>query len=116
MNRDEIPPGYVRCVEHMAAAARAWLADHPGERPTFRFPPKGVMVAAPLDQGAPLVCTNEPAHALVAFVELASASEGTVFQLGIALELAGVDVERVTLEAFTRGLGSLHVVTRGGRS
>lgn len=113
MNGADLPAGYVRCVELMIAVVRGFLAD--GRTPAFRWPPKGIMLAGGLDAGLSLVCKNDDARLLVHLCDVATTHEGTLFQLGVALDYCALEVERVPLEHFAQG-NAILPLSRGGRA
>lgn len=92
----DLPPGYAQGIDRALRIMRAWVRAHPRAAPAFRLGPREVWIAAPLRALAHRVCKNEDAAGLV--LELLVDEPGlTVAMFGIALQLASLPVERVSL-------------------
>ena len=102
------PEGYVRDAEIMfaivqcrcAAAATMLLG-----RPLFRLGPRDIAICAPLDVLGPRMAKNDAARLLVREAVERTGGRATCMMLAMALEHAGVPVERVSLGEL--GLGDV---------
>lgn len=97
-SKREFPPGYIRIVERLGADLGAWIKAG-REPPLFALPDKAIMLAASLEHVGARVVRNDAAREFLAMAIAAGEKDGgtTVFQLGVALEVLGVPIERVTL-------------------
>jgi hypothetical protein len=105
MKADDLPPGYVQAIDRAFRVMRLWVRDNPTARPAFRLGPPELWIAAPLRALAGKVCQNEDA-AILALECLAAEPGLTVAMFGIALQLAKLPVERVSLGELGLNVGS----------
>lgn len=103
------PDGYIKEVERLDVIVRAAIEQ--GYAPRFRMAPKGIMVAAGLDQLGHALALNDAAHAIIVLaLEGTSIQKGpTVTMLEVVLQQNKVEVERV-------GLSELGIGPTGGMS
>jgi hypothetical protein len=102
-SRSPKPEGYEETCQEMLARTKRWLLEHSDRPPHFVAAPKGVCIVAALDQAGDRFCRNEAARELMAeFVAIGLRIGGptaspTVLMMQVVLEIAGVEVEHVSL-------------------
>ncbi len=101
----ETPPAYIAAIDGIVTAYLAWREQFPtAEPPRFTLPPREILLAASLD--GPIgrrIAKNPSARELIDLVCMVASATGdmskmpTVMMLDIAMRLAGVSIERVSL-------------------
>lgn len=112
-----IPEGYMRALQDMAKALKAWFVVHPHKQPRFVLGPKYAVIIAPLDAARSVFCKNDDAielsHVLDAAARSHSGDGCTVFMLDVLLQMVGMPVGRMTLDELPP---QFQIMGRGGQA